>query len=428
MTIVRFTNCRVCENGKLVREKDIVFDDASGKILDAQHEFFNCLHAPEMIIDMQNRIIAPGFMELQINGGDHGFDYSVYEDDESYREGVLGCRRQLLGFGVTSFCPTVVSGTAKLYSHVLSHLRPSFGSPAEEGADILGAHVEGPFISRQKSGCHPLENFREPVDGFNSLENMYGSGNLRGGEDGTIKIVTGAPELSRMEEIIHECARRNIVYSIGHSTSGISEAEAAVRAGAKCVTHLFNAMPPMHHRDPGIIGLIGSTESLPRPYYGIICDNIHIHHSSVKLAYRAHPKGAILVSDAMGFVGCENGLYDWRNGMRVQKRGERLVLEGTDTIAGSAIGLDQCVRNLVEWTAADLPDAVACVTSHPSRLLGLEKRKGFLHAGCDADFAILDDSGYVLQTWKAGKKVHETQAKQSSEKSLTNGSRHEFVD
>jgi len=161
----------------------------------------------------------------------------------------------------------------------------------------------------------------------------------------------------------------------------------------------------MHHRDPGIIGLLGSNEALPRPFYGIICDDIHIHHSSVKLAYRAHPEGAILVSDAFPFIGCDNGMYEWRDGMRVTKKGARLVLEGTNTIAGSAISLDSCVRNLVQWTAATLPEAVACVTEHPAKLLGIEASKGFLTPGCDADFVILDDYGNVTQTWKTGKLV-----------------------
>jgi N-acetylglucosamine-6-phosphate deacetylase len=149
-----------------------------------------------------------------------------------------------------------------------------------------------------------------------------------------IRIITAAPEIPGMMPVISECKRRNITFSIGHSAAGIEVAERAVKSGATLITHLFNAMQQLHHRDPGIIGLLGSEDTLPRPYYGIICDGIHIHKSCVKLAYRSHPNGAILVTDAMAQLGLPNGTYDWTNGKRITKEGMRLHLEGEDTIAG----------------------------------------------------------------------------------------------
>lgn len=134
--------------------------------------------------------------------------------------------------------------------------------------------------------------------------------------------------------LIKECKRRNIVFSIGHSTAGIETAEEAVQSGATLITHLFNAMQQLHHRDPGIVGLLGSEDTLPRPYYGIICDGIHIHKSCVKLAYRSHPQGAILVTDAMAQLGLPNGTYPWTNGKRITKEGMYLHLENEETIAG----------------------------------------------------------------------------------------------
>jgi N-acetylglucosamine-6-phosphate deacetylase len=140
-----------------------------------------------------------------------------------------------------------------------------------------------------------------------------------------------------MMSVIAECKRRNVVFSIGHSTAGIEIAEQAVQSGATLITHLFNGMQQLHHRDPGIIGLLGSEDTLPRPYYGIICDGIHIHKSCVKLAYRSHPNGAILVTDAMAQTGLPNGTYEWTNGERITKDGMRLHLEGEETIAGRYI-------------------------------------------------------------------------------------------
>lgn len=185
------------------------------------------------------------------------------------------------------------------------------------------------------------------------------------------------------------------------------------------ITHLFNAMQQLHHRDPGIVGLLGSEDTLPRPYYGIICDGIHIHKSCVKLAYRSHPKGAILVTDAMAQLGLQNGTYEWTNGKRITKDGMHLHLEGEETIAGrysslrlkntddSAVTLDECVRNLINWTSCSVAQAVECVTAHPAALLGLSDRKGSLRPGLDADLVVLDDVGNLYQTWKFGAKVYD---------------------
>ena len=231
-----------------------------------------------------------------------------------------------------------------------------------------------------------------------------------------IRIITGAPELPGMMSVIAECKFRKIVFSMGHSAAGVETAEEAVKSGATLITHLFNAMQQLHHRDPGIVGLLGSEDTLPRPYYGIICDGIHIHKSCIKLAYRCHPNGAILVSDAMAQLGLPNGTYDWVDGKRIVKDGIRLHLEGEKTIAGrcllcqyhpnsSSVGLDQCVRNLVSWTSCSIAQAVETVSSHPGKLLGISDNKGELGPGLDADLVVLDDVGNLYQTWKFGVKV-----------------------
>jgi N-acetylglucosamine-6-phosphate deacetylase len=161
----------------------------------------------------------------------------------------------------------------------------------------------------------------------------------------------------------------------------------------------------LHHRNPGIIGLLGSSEDLPRPYYGIICDGVHVHKSCVKLAYQSHPKGAILVTDAMSALGLPDGTYEWTNSEQIVKEGIHLRLVGTDRIAGSAVTLDECVRNLVAWTKASLGEAIECVTSHPADLLHIGGIKGSLKPGAHADLVVLDDEGCVWETWKMGFKV-----------------------
>lgn len=140
-----------------------------------------------------------------------------------------------------------------------------------------------------------------------------------------------------MASLIPELRSRGVIYSIGHSEATYEEASAAVAQGASMITHLFNAMRPLHHRNPGIFGVLGIAESLPRPYFGIISDGIHLHPTTIKIAFNAHPDGFILVTDAMHLVGLPDGAYPWTNGEQVcniVKQGSTLLLENSNTIAG----------------------------------------------------------------------------------------------
>lgn len=140
-----------------------------------------------------------------------------------------------------------------------------------------------------------------------------------------------------MMGLIPELTSRGIIYSIGHSEACYEDASQAVANGATMITHLFNAMRPLHHRNPGVFGVLGKAESLPRPFFGIICDGIHLHPTTVKIAFNAHPDGFVLVTDAMHLVGLPDGAYPWTNGeytCNIIKRGPELLLEGSDRIAG----------------------------------------------------------------------------------------------
>jgi N-acetylglucosamine-6-phosphate deacetylase len=156
-------------------------------------------------------------------------------------------------------------------------------------------------------------------------------------------MITMAPELPGAMETIQRLTAQGIIVGIGHTVATYEQTVAAVQAGAKMVTHMFNAINSLHHRDPGPFGVIIATKDIrsltqlstfERPYFGIICDGIHLHPASINLAYSAHPRGFILVSDATMFMGMQDGIYDGNNGQRVEKRGDRLTLQGTDIIAG----------------------------------------------------------------------------------------------
>jgi N-acetylglucosamine-6-phosphate deacetylase len=175
---------------------------------------------------------------------------------------------------------------------------------------------------------------------FADLEECYGAENLNAnGEDEVIpvKMITAAPERGQMMSLIPELRSKGIIYSVGHSEATYEDASAAVGKGATMITHLFNAMRPLHHRNPGIFGVLGIAESQARPFFGIISDGIHLHPTTIKIAFNSHPDGFILVTDAMHLVGLPDGAYPWTNGdttCNIVKRGSTLMLENSDTIAG----------------------------------------------------------------------------------------------
>ncbi|KAJ5872083.1 uncharacterized protein N7529_004436 [Penicillium soppii] len=410
--ITKFTNCRLVRGSSLV-DQDLWIDSLTGKILKDQEAFYELHLSPDEIIDLGGRIVAPGMIDVQLNGA-HGFDFSVPADTkDEYDEGLRMVNKGLARTGVTSYLPTVVSSTAEVYHKVLPSLAPTAKTHiATDGAESLGAHAEGPFISPGRNGIHKSEVLQS-AETFEDLLTVYGVNNL---QENPIKMITAAPEVGNMMAHIPELTKRGIIYSIGHSDSTYEQAVAATHQGARMITHLFNAMRPFYHRNPGIFGLLGQSERR-RPFYGIIADGIHLHPTSIKIAYNAHPDGCVLVTDAMRLCGLPDGVYDWTNGERIVKSGARLTLEGSDKIAGSSATLIECVNNFRRWSGASTAQAINAVTATPAKLLGLEGVKGSLESGADADLVILGEyedafAGSVLtvdQVWKFGVKIHDTE-------------------
>lgn len=194
-------------------------------------------------------------------------------------------------------------------------------------------------MSPTKNGVHNVDVLTQ-AESIEDIEQCYGRENMIPRSDGSpmpIKMITAAPERGQMMNLIPEITSRGIIYSVGHTEATYEETSQAVSKGATMITHLFNAMRPLHHRNPGVFGVLGKAESLPRPYFGIISDGIHLHPTTIKIAYSAHPDGFILVTDAMHLVGLPDGAYPWTNGeytCNIVKQGSKLLLENSDTIAG----------------------------------------------------------------------------------------------
>ncbi|CAL1711978.1 unnamed protein product [Somion occarium] len=491
--LVCFTNCLLPqEDGSLI-EKDLWIDDRRGVVLDSQRTFFLRKERPARVIDLGGNIVSPGLMDIQINGA-YGFDFSVYDgDEEAYRQGLKTVAEKIVETGVTSLVPTIITQQQSLYPTILNLLRPLSGP---NSANLLGWHAEGPFIQLAKRGAHLPEFLLPAPEGFQSFEKVYGTENLAVTEDWLmandgdsdtvgVRIITAAPEVEGVRVAVKEAVKRGIVISIGHSICSTDIAAAAVVNGARLITHLFNAMPQLHHRDPSIIGLLGASPHLAsnlspkspasptsasftiprtpssnalanrikgalgegpkatseafdelttppqtpvlagvdsdlqlkkgekaempfeRPFYELIVDGIHSHPNSVRLAYSAFPEGCILITDAMKILDphLRDGIHEWRDGKRFVKEGDKLYLEGTDTLAGSVVTLDKCVRNFSRFTGCSLGEAIKCATLNPARCLGIENKKGTLRPGADADLVVLDRKGYVQSTWVKGKEV-----------------------
>ncbi|XP_018579723.1 N-acetylglucosamine-6-phosphate deacetylase [Anoplophora glabripennis] len=393
--LTQFVNCKILRNHSIFKEDLWVRD---GKIVNPEKVFFDEKVKADFVIDCKGSIIAPGFIELQINGG-LGYDFSFLENTE---KGVSVVSKFLLSHGVTSFCPTVVTSPKEIYHSVLPKITRRKGG--KNGATIIGVHVEGPFISKAKKGAHPPEHIVTFEKGISDLEDVYGSLD-------NVQIITLAPELDNSSKVIQELRKRNIIVSVGHSIADLANGEVAVNNGASLITHLFNAMLPFHHRDPGLVGLLAS-DKIPEGrtiFFGIISDGIHTQAAALRIAYRVHAEGLILVTDAISAMGLNEGQHKIGQ-MDIEIRDRKAYIAGTNTLCGSIASMIQCIKIFLQATGCTPEYALEAASLHPAKLLGIEKVKGTLDFGADADFVFLNENFDVVSTWIAGECVYNVEA------------------
>lgn len=389
--LYQFRNCRLLRDSKIITDDLWVRD---GKIIDPRIIFWEEQVKADVQIDCNNVIICPGFIDVQINGG-FGVDFS--SDTDKLEEGLVTVAKGLLQHGVTSFCPTIVTSTQQSYNEILKTVKRTPGG--ENGAEILGAHLEGPFLNPDMKGAHKAHLMRQiSTKGAQEMEDFYGTLDH-------VSIVTLAPELAGENmESIKQLVQRNIVVSIGHSAANEEIAEQAAKKGATFITHLFNAMLPFHHRDPGIVGLLTSYD-IPKPmFYGLIADGIHTHPTATRIAHRSHPRGLVLITDAIAALGLAPGLHKL-GPMQVEIDHEKATLQGTNTLAGSIASMDVCIQRFKKMSGCTIVEALEGATLHPAQLLQIEHRKGILNYNSDADLVFVDDDLNVHATFIAGEPV-----------------------
>lgn len=347
----------------------------------------DCIEIPKVCrtVDLKDAILAPGFIDLHIHGG---AGHDVMEGDDAALEAVESL---IAKHGVTSYCPTTVTasmdetlGSLGKLGHFIE--RMASHGPANNGrARPVGVHLEGPFLSDSRRGVHPPAHLLPP-----SIEVFH---QMWQAAVGRVSVLTIAPELPGALELIHEARRRGVVVSLGHSNADLCQAQRGISAGAHHATHTFNAMRRLEHRDAGLLGAILTHKCMTAD---IIVDGIHVEPTVVDLFLREKGvEGAVLITDATSATGMPDGTYRLGN-FEVEVRNGQCTSHGK--LAGSVLTLDRAIRNVMDFAGWTLQNAVRLATYNPARVLGLEKRKGVIANGADADFVILGTQGEVRNT------------------------------
>lgn len=320
------------------------------------------------------RILAPGFVDLQVNGHDD-VDVATADGEDWAR-----MDQSLVAQGVTAWCPTLITGPAASTAAAAARIDAARCRPGPR-PEVLGIQLEGPHLTR--AGAHDATWFAPPT--AEAIDGLPASA----------RIVTLAPELPGAAEATATLVGRGVLVSMGHSEATLEDARSVVAAGATLVTHVFNAMGPLDHRRPGLAGLALADDRLA---VSVIADLAHVHPSVLRIVARCKPRdGLVLVTDAVA----------WRSGTLGSS--EVRLVDGVPrredgTLAGSALTMDAAVRNLVDAGATDLPSALHAASGAPARRLGLTDR-GVIAVGARADLVTLDHGIRVQEVWIGGSQV-----------------------
>ena len=339
------------------------------------------LHLSDGLIDLDARddieidagglIACPGFIDIQVNGGwSHDFT--------SHPDSIWEVGARLPETGVTSYLPTMVTSPADVYDKAIDVV--TAGPPAGyRGADVLGLHFEGPWLSPDFAGAHDHATLADP----DPVQARAWA------ESGVVRLVTMAPELEGAWDVAESLADSGIVVSIGHTGADYDTAQAALDGPWSAFTHLYNQMSGFGHRAPGVVGAALTLDA----WTGIIADGIHSAPGALQLAVDSlTPAHLVLITDAMAAMGLGPG--EFALGSKLVTVGDSGPRLPDGRLAGSTLTMDNAVATLVRDTSADLPTAIAAATSNPAAMMGLEDR-GRLEAGKRADIVLMEDSGRI---------------------------------
>ncbi|MFC7364007.1 MULTISPECIES: N-acetylglucosamine-6-phosphate deacetylase [Bhargavaea] len=342
-------------------------------------------------IDGSSLNVLPGFIDSHIHGAD-GADVM-----DATEEALDSMARFLPGEGTTSFLATTITQSHESIGNALRNVAEYPNGPGQ--AEVLGVHLEGPFVEKKRAGAQPAAYITEPdAELFRKWQEMAG---------GRIKVVTMAPEHDLDGAFIRELAESGVVVSAGHTDTGFAGMEEAAAQGVSQVTHLCNAMPGIHHRDVGVVGAAFLLDALKAE---LIADGIHVDKEMLRLIWRnIGPERLILITDSMRAKGLSPGDYEL-GGQPVKVTEDRAEL-ADGTLAGSILKMNDGARRMLGFNGVTIEDIVKMASWNPARQLGVDDRKGSIREGKDADLILMDDDLNIRLTLCRGKVAFDIEQK-----------------
>jgi N-acetylglucosamine-6-phosphate deacetylase len=341
--------------------------------------------AGRTVVELRGRTLMPGFIDVHVHGA------VGYETMDGDVEGLLAMARFFASRGVTSFLPS--TWTASREATIAALRAVTEARSASGGARIVGAHMEGPYLSAARCGAQDPHEIR-PVDRDEAAAFL---------DTGAVRLITVAPEAEGADDLLEECLRRGVTFSVGHSDATYEQVAAALAKGARHMTHTYNAMSPLHHRAPGAVG---AALALAGFNAEVIADEVHVHPAAVHALVRA--RGAdevVLVTDAVRLTGTPDAVSEMQ-GRRIAVRDGAMRFDDGHLV-GSVLTMDTALRNVLRITGRPLTELWPMVSRNPAAAAGIGERTGRLEVGLDADLVVLDEDLCVVRTVVGGRTVFE---------------------
>jgi len=371
----------------LVSSKAIIVEKGRIKEIVNREELSTATLTGAEVIEAKDKFITPGYIDIHVHGG--GGSDVMDGDYEAINQIAITHSH----FGTTSFLPTTMTMNKDKIIRSLRSICEAV-KKGTAGAEILGIHMEGPYINSEKKGAQREEDIKK-VSLEEFLEFNQASGNL-------IRLVTIAPEMPGAIDFIKYLDKQKIIISVGHSNATYAQVQAGIQAGLSHVTHTFNAMRGLHHREPGVVG---AALTSPELTVEVIADGIHIHPVVIKILIKARENEKIvLITDAMRAAGLKEGTYDLGGQEVTVNKGQARLKDGT--LAGSVLTMDKAVKNMVSKVGVSLAKAIQMASFNPAKSIGIDDKKGSLEPGKDADIVILNKNLETELTIVAGKIVY----------------------
>lgn len=370
----------VTEEGKI--KGNLIIED--GKIASLGNE-----SAQGLMELPENYTVIPGFIDEHIHGA-MGSDAM----DGTFKD-LLTIAKALASEGTTGFLATTMTQSPENICHALNAVKEYREQNPEEGAEILGVHLEGPFIAKEHVGAQPIEYVQKPlVETFKVYEEASGN---------NIKMVTLAPEVEGAENLIKYLVSKHIVASVGHTGATYEDVKRAIAAGASNATHTYNAMKGVHHRE---VGTVGATFLFDEINAEIICDGIHVSAPAIQLLYKNKPHNKFtLITDAMRAKHMPDGMYELGGQPVIVKNNEARLENGT--LAGSVLKMNLAVKNVMKFLNLPLEEVVKYATINPARNLHIDNEVGSIKVGKRANLVVVDENLNVIMTIRDGKVIYQ---------------------